>query len=136
MKKITVFILASLMFFGVLCGEGDGGSNPIVGSDQDAEILGLNFKIVNKSVVSNSLHADGIVTNASSSKVRTPWYVEGQFYLDSTKTLKLGGSNVEITVPLDPAQSTTWSLNFTPSSLQYNYTHFVVGDLRGIYKGQ
>ena len=131
MKAISLLLLTSLLFFGFFCEE----SSPVVGSDQDVQIINLGFTVTSTSLSGQTMYASGIVRNNGTTKVSSPWYVEGQFYSDSTYTLKLGGGNTEITVPLDPGQSTPWDLTCTPSQgLGQNYPAFRVHDLRGIYK--
>jgi hypothetical protein len=131
MKVLFVLILSSLSFFAFVCEK----SNPVVGSNKDVEISGLVFTIDRSYVSGTTMYANGTVRNDGSGKVTSPWFVEGQFYTDSTYTMKLGGSNIQITVPLNQGQGTVWNLSFTPSqiSAQY-YPRFKVSDLRGIYK--
>ncbi len=131
MKAISLLMLTSLLFLGFMC----EGSSPVVGSDQDVQINSLAFAITSTSLSGQTMYASGTVRNYGSTKVSSPWYVEGQFYADSTYALKLGGDNTQINVPLDPGQSTIWNLSFTlPQGSAQNYPAFKVRDLRGIYR--
>ncbi len=131
MKAISLLMLTSLLFLGFMC----EGSSPVVGSDQDVQINSLAFTVTSTSLSGQIMYASGTVRNYGSTKVSSPWYVEGQFYADSTYALKLGGDNTQINVPLDPGQSTIWNLSFTlPQGSAQNYPAFKVRDLRGIYR--
>lgn len=124
-------MLTSLLFFGFFCEV----SSPVVGSDQDVQIINLVFTVGSTSLSGQTMYASGTVRNSGSTKVSSPWYVEGQFYTDSTYSLKLGGGNTQIIVPLDPGQSTLWNLSCTPpQGSAQNYPAFRVRDLRGVYK--
>jgi hypothetical protein len=132
MKTVYVFILASMSFLAFICEPIK--QNPIVGSTKDIEISGLVF-IVDRTYVSGvTMYVNGTVRNNAPGRITAPWYVEGQFYSDSTYSLKLGGANVQINVPIDQGQSTLWNLSFTPSQSAQYYPKFKVGDLRGVYK--
>ncbi len=131
MKAISFLMLTSLLFLGFMC----EGSSPVVGSDQDVQINSLAFTVTSTSLSGQIMYASGTVRNYGSTKVSSPWYVEGQFYADSTYALKLGGDNTQINVPLEPGQSTLWNLSFTlPQGSAQNYPAFKVRDLRGIYR--
>jgi len=133
MKLLFVLILSSLSFYAFSCG---GWSNPVVGSNNDVVINGLVFTIDRSYVSGTTMYANGTVRNNGSVKVTSPWVIEGQFYTDSTYIIKIGGSNVQINVPLESGQGTLWSLSFYPSQGTQVYPNFKVGNLRGIYKNQ
>ncbi|RKY90360.1 MAG: hypothetical protein DRQ01_09300, partial [Ignavibacteriae bacterium] len=76
----------------------------------------------------------GTVKNTGSADITPPWYIEGQFYADSTLTLKLGGDNTRITVPLEPGVQTLWSLTFSdPNIAEGDYPNFRVSNMRAYY---
>ena len=81
------------------------------------------------------LVARGLATNDGSSTISSPWYVECQFYTDSTLLVKLGGNSCPIGVPLSPGQSTFWTIYFSTTSVDVRqFPNFRIGDLRAIYK--
>ncbi len=73
--------------------------------------------------------------NNGTSAISPPWYVECQFYTDSTFTLKIGGNNTLLSVPLNPGQGTFWTISFSSTNVDVrNYPKFRVKDQRAIYK--
>lgn len=133
MKKIStiLFVLISLLF--TYCDE----SEPVVGSKDDTSIPNLSFAVDTTylNAANNQLVAKGTVINAGNSKVTSPWYVECQFYTNSSKTTKLGGNYTQIGVPLAKNESTFWTITYSSSNVNVNdYPNFAVGNLRGIYK--
>ncbi len=131
MKLHFVLLIASLSFFAFMCEKSD----PVVGSNKDVEISGLVFTLDRSNISGATMYANGTVRNNGSGQVNSPWLVEGQFYTDSTYTMKLGGSNVQINVPLESGQGTIWSLSFYSNQGNIpTYPKFKVGNLRGIYE--
>lgn len=132
MKLLFVLILSSLSFYAFSCGV---ESNPVVGSNKDVEISGLVFTVERSYISGTTMYASGTVRNNGPLKVTSPWVIEGQFYTDSTYIIKIGGSNVQINVPLESGQGTLWSLSLYPGQgNSQTYPNFKVGNLRGIYK--
>jgi hypothetical protein len=133
MKSFFVLIAVSMIFLAPACLR----VSPVVGSDSDIEIIGLSFTIDKTYISGSSMYANGTVRYSGETKISSPWIIEGQFYTDSTYTMKLGGSYVQINVPLEPGQGTVWSLTFYPNQGNtQTYPKFKVGNLRGIYKSQ
>lgn len=131
-KYFFFFIFSSLIFFAC-----DQSADSTVGSSKDTPISGLSFTIdtVYLDGSTPKLVAKGKVKNLSSIKVSSPWYVEGQFYSDSTYTLKLGGNNTQIGVPLSTSQETFWTISFASNNVDVRlYPNARIADLRGIYK--
>ena len=132
-RKNIILILVCFPFLAFLCETSK--EDPVIGSTNDVEIRGLVFSIDTSYISGLTMYAYGTVRNESSAKVTSPWYVEGQFYTDSTYSLKLGGTNVRINVPLDHEQGTIWSLSFYLDQGNTRiYPEFKIGNLRGIYK--
>lgn len=131
--KYLILFLTFLSLVLISCDEGE----TTVGSDHDTVIPNLSF-IVDTTYLdaaNSRLVAKGSVKNNGSNKVTSPWYVECQFYTNSSKTTKLGGNYTQIGVPLSNGQSTFWTINYSSSNVNVNdYPNFAVGDLRGIYK--
>lgn len=83
---------------------------------------------------SGQLVAAGIAKNSAKTTITAPWYIEAQFYTDSTLVTKLGGSNTQIGVPLSSGQQTYWKIYFSTSAIDvHQFPDFRVGDLRAYY---
>ena len=128
---LLMLIVLALTFLGSSCETSD----PIVGSNQGITVINhVSFTITDLVTSSSSLTASGTVKNTGSSKITPAWYIEGQFYADSTLTLKLGGDNTRITVPLESGVETIWSLTFSdPNIAEGDYPNFRVSNLRAYY---
>jgi len=124
--SITIF-LAALMLY---C------ETDIVGSQTDTELQGVVFTMDTTFISGSSLIARGRVKNATRrTTIDPPWFVEGQFYTNATKTTKLGGDNSRINIPLSLNQETFWELSFTSSIVNVrDFPDFVISDLRAILK--
>ncbi|GIK59779.1 MAG: hypothetical protein HND39_03245 [Ignavibacteriota bacterium] len=133
MKRIliTLSLLMSLLL--ISCDQNEA----IVDSDTDTVIQNLSF-VVDTTFLDSAndrLVAKGTVKNHGNSKVTSPWYVECQFYTNSSKTTKLGGNYTQIGVPLAKSESTFWTITYSSSNVNVNdYPNFAVGNIRGIYK--
>lgn len=133
MKKLLLTLIVLISFIIISCDE----SETVVGTETDTVIPNLSFTVDTTylDAANSRLVAKGSVKNNGSSKVTSPWYVECQFYTNSSKTTKLGGNSTQIGVPLSNGQSTLWTINYSSSNVNVNdYPNFAVGDLRGIYK--
>jgi hypothetical protein len=129
--KIVLFILGGVLLF-TFC---DSPTNSTVGSSTDVIIENVSFKVDTTYLESSSLYAKGQVTNLGNTTIQSPWFIEVQFYTDSTYKLKLGGAYTKIGVPLKSNQSTFWTLNFSTNNVDVNkYPNFRVNDLRAIHK--
>jgi len=127
---LTIFF--SILLIGSSC---ENGNNTIVGSTQgNTDINNVSFIVTELEVSSNSLKASGTVKNTGSSTITSPWYVEAQFYADSTLSLKLGGNNSRIGVPLESGLQTIWSITFSDQNIaEGDYPNFRVSNLRAYY---
>lgn len=128
---LTFSLLMSLLL--ISCDQNEA----IVDSDTDTVIQNLSF-VVDTTFLDSAndrLVAKGTVKNNGNSKVTSPWYVECQFYTNSSRTTKLGGNYTQIGVPLAKNESTFWSITYSSSNVNVNdYPNFAVGNIRGIYK--
>lgn len=128
--KSILFILLIIFVF-TFCDSSDN----IVGTNNDVEINNVSFTIDTTYLQSSVLYAKGTATNLGSTSIQSPWYVEAQFYTNSSYKLKMGGNYTRIGVPLEPYQSTFWSLSFSTSTIDVSeYPNFRISDLRAIYK--
>jgi len=133
MKRVIFSIIVSISLLIISCDEGE----TTVGSNQDTSIPNLSFTVDTTYLDSQNsrLVAKGSAKNNGSSQVTSPWYVECQFYTNSSKNIKLGGNYTQIGVPLSNGQSTFWTITYSSTNVNVNdYPNFAVGDLRGIYK--
>jgi hypothetical protein len=137
MKKLKYLsliagILFSLLLIGASCEE---GNSTVVGSNQgNTDINNVSFTVTELEVSSSSLKASGTVENTGSSTITSPWYVEAQFYADSTLTLKLGGNRTQIGVPLESGVQTLWSITFSSQNIaEGDYPNFRVSNMRAYY---
>ena len=129
-------LLAVLLPFALLAIQCQPVTSTEVGSPSDTQIQSMDFSI-DTTYVSyySSLTASGKVFNHGTSPVTPPWYVECQFYSDSMYTLKLGGNNMQITIPLSVGQGTLWTISFSPpTGAAQQYPKFKISNLRAIYK--
>ena len=83
MNRILIIILMILLI----------NCNNTIGSDDVIELTNLEFSIDEKDVTSTALIVKGSVINAGTTKVSSPWYIEGMFYSDSNFTTILGGAS-------------------------------------------
>ena len=109
----------------------------VVGSNQDTEIKNTAFQVDTTYVQTSpaGMVARGKVKNQGTTTISSPWYVEAQFYTDSTYQTKLGGNDTQIGVPLSPGQQTFWTISFSSSNVDVRlYPKFRVREIRAIYK--
>jgi len=133
MKQLIILSVLVLSLILISCYE----SEPVVGSTGDTAIPNLSFTVDTTylDASNNRLVAKGTVKNNGNSQVTSPWYVECQFYTNSSKTTKLGGNYTQIGVPLAKSESTFWTINYSSSNVNVNdYPNFAVSNFRGIYK--
>jgi len=126
MKNILVIISILLLF----------NCNNTIGSDDVIELTNLEFSIdVEKNVTSTALIVQGSVINLGTTKVSSPWYIEGMFYSDSNFTTILGGASQTVNVPLESGVNYNWTLSFSSSDiLESEYESFGFRNLRGYIK--
>ena len=107
-----------------------------VGSSDDIEIEHVAFATDTTYMSEGEdLIAKGIITNTGSDTIQAPWVVEGQFFTNAVKNVKLGGDQCKIYVPLEPDKSTFWRLELSTSNADLgDYPDFVVGELRAVYE--
>ena len=110
-------------------------TNPNVGSSADTQIPNMTFTVDSTYLNYAVMVAQGKVTNSGTANTTPPWYVEAQFYTDTTYLTKLGGNSTEMTFPLSPGQSTFWSISFSSTNVDVrSFPYFNVKDIRAIYK--
>ena len=130
-------IISSAIIFLLITGSScnDESGNTVVGTTQgNTDINYVSFTVTELEVSSSSLKASGTVKNNGNKTITSPWYVEAQFYTDSTLSLKLGGNRTQIGVPLEAGVQTIWSITFSdPDIAEGNYPNFRVSNFRAYY---
>lgn len=130
-------LIFSFLFFLLITGSScnDDSGNTVVGTTQgNTDINNVSFNVTELEVSSSSLKASGTVMNTGNTTITSPWYIEAQFYADSTYTLKLGGNRTQIGVPLESGIQTVWSITFSdPDIAEGDYPNFRVSNFRAYY---
>jgi len=109
-------------------------TNPVVGSKKATVYKNVTFHVDTIYLSSSSLVAKGTVSNIGKDTIPSPWTIEGQFYTDTTRLIKLGGDNTEIKVPLEPNRTTFWQIMYSSSVVDLKkYPHAIIDDLRALY---
>ena len=123
MNKILVILS---IFLSISC-------NNTIGSDDVNELTNLEFTIDDeREVTSTTLTVRGSVINTGTTKVSSPWYIEGMFYSDTNFTTILGGASQTINVPLESGVNYNWSLSFSSNDIiESEYQYFGFRNLRG-----
>ena len=135
MNKKYLSIIIYSFFFTINCGDG------IIGSESNQTINHVEWSLGTPDdstgyVVSNSmLKATGIIKNIGESTIIAPWYIETEFYTDSTFSFLLGGDQYSFNVNLNTNTSTFWTLKFSSSEIvESNYTDFAIKNFRAFIK--
>jgi len=130
---LTISALLFLLVTGSSCDD-EGGSTVVGNTQGNTDINYVSFTVTELEVSSSSLKASGTVKNNGNKTITSPWYVETQFYADSTLSLKLGGNRTRIGVPLEVGVQTVWSITFSdPDIAEGNYPNFRVSNFRAYY---
>ena len=115
-----------------------GGCEPSPGptGSEDVFVLpGAEVSVTTLSLMDNALVVSGTIKNSSSSKYSPYWYVEADFYADSTFSLKLGGAAQTISYALDPGESTLLNIRFRSTTIDVNlYPDFRIRNTRAYRK--
>ena len=132
MKKINLLIGITVCFIMLIsCGDG------VIGSKSNSTINHIEWSLdINGYVVTNSgLKATGTITNIGDTTILAPWYVEAEFYEDSTFSFILGGDQQYHDVNLYVNVGRPWTLEFSSSDIvESNYTDFAIKNFRAFIK--
>jgi len=134
-KYLILLILSVLLLVvsGSSCDEG-GGSTVVGNTQGNTNINNVSFTVTELEVTSSSLTATGTVKNTGNKTITSPWYIETQFYTDSTYSIKLGGNRTQIGVPLESGLQTIWTITFSdPDLAEGDYPNFGVSSFRAYY---
>ena len=127
MSRTIAFTIGIMLILLTTCEQ----TGVVTGSKDVVEINGVSFTLTSKSFTSEKLTVKGNIQNNGTATIYPTWYVEGDFYSDSTFTYKLGGDNYEFTYSLAPGERATWQLIFSSNlHTESDYPHFGVKNLR------
>ncbi len=128
MKKWSLSVL--LLAISVLLATCEDGV-VTTGSKDVVVISHMTFAVTSTSYTSSKLTVLGTIKNDGTATVYPEWYVEGDFYADSTFAMKLGGDNYQMTFTLAPGESASWKLEFSSDLYtESDYPHFGIKNLR------
>ena len=72
-----------------------------------------------------------MITNTGDTTILALWWVEAEFYSDSTFTLILGGDQQSFNVNLQTGVSTQWTLNYSSQDkVESAYPNFAINNFR------
>ena len=127
--KIIALVVTILLFYGC-----PGG---VIGSEEDEPIdhvewvLGTDDNPAGYSYTNETLQVTGMITNAGDTTILAPWWVEAEFYSDSTFTLILGGDQQSFNVNLQTGVATQWTLNYSSQDkVESDYPNFAINNFR------
>ena len=126
--KTIITIVAILLFamFIVSCNESN-----VVGADDVSVLEDATFEITEYLFTSTELIVKGIVSNDGDDSFYPPWYIEAEFYADSTFTTKFGGTRTTKNYSLAQGENTLWQLTYSSSLIiESDYPDFAVKNLR------
>ena len=124
------FIYIILILFTII-----GCTNTTIGSTEVQEIDYVEFSQIENYNNGSWFEVTGHIKNISSTQtIPSAWHIECQFYSDESMSLKLGGENGTVWVPLEPDQSTIWTIRWLPgvnSNINISdYPDWTYGDIR------
>ena len=130
---ISLIVCVIMMF--ISCGDG------VIGSKSNRTISHIEWSLGTLQdstgyVVTNSgLKATGTITNVGDTTILAPWYVEAEFYVDSTFLFILGGDQVSYNENLYVNNSRFWTLEFSSSEIDESlYQDFAIKNFRAFIK--
>ena len=82
--------ISGIIFLALFACDGSGNNN-VTGSNNVIELPGAVFTVYEQEALTNSFSVSGFLENTSGSTYYPYWYIEGDFYSDSTFILKFGG---------------------------------------------
>jgi len=127
--KIIALVVTILLFYGC-----PGG---VIGSEEDEPIdhvewvLGTDDNPAGYSYTNETLQVTGMITNTGDTTILALWWVEAEFYSDSTFTLILGGDQQSFNVNLQTGVATQWTLNYSSQDkVESDYPNFAINNFR------
>ena len=121
--KIIILIVTISLFVG--CSEG------VIGSEDNETINDVEWTLNEYTFSNTTLTATGMITNTGDTTILATWWVEVEFYSDSTFSVILGGDQQPFNVNLQPGVSTQWTLNYSdPNKAESDYPNFAINNFR------
>ena len=125
----TVLLIASIILF--------TGCQGVIGSKNNETIdhvewvLGTDANPAGYSYKNGTLQVTGMITNTGDTTILALWWVEAEFYSDSTFTLILGGDQQSFNVNLQTGVATQWTLNYSSQDkVESDYPNFAINNFR------
>ena len=132
---LLISLIVCVIMMVISCGDG------VIGSKSNRTISHIEWSLGTLQdstgyVVTNSgLKATGTITNVGDTTILAPWYVEAEFYEDSTFSFILGGDQQYHDVNLYVNVGRPWTLEFSSSDIdEWNYTDFAIKNFRAFIK--
>ena len=128
--KIIALVVTILLFYG--CSEGVIGSENNETIDNMPWSIGTTENPAGYSYTNQSLLVTGMITNTGDTTILAPWWVEAEFYSDSTFTLILGGDQQSFNVNLQSGVSIQWTLSYSdPDKVEFeSHPYFAINNFR------
>ena len=128
--KIIALIVTILLFYGC--------SGGVIGSENNETInhvvwsIGTTGNPAGYSSTNESWLVTGMITNTGDTTILAPWWVEAEFYSDSTFTLILGGDQQSFNVSLQSGVSIQWTLSYSdPDKVEFeSHPYFAINNFR------
>jgi len=132
---LLISLIVCVIMMVISCGDG------VIGSKSNRTISHIEWSLGTLQdstgyVVTNSgLKATGTITNVGDTTILAPWYIEAEFYVDSTFLFILGGDQVSYNENLYVNNSRFWTLEFSSSEIDESlYQDFAIKNFRAFIK--
>ncbi len=123
MKILTLILIVTILLFGC--------SGGVIGSENNKTINDVEWTLNGYTFSNTTLTATGMITNTGDTTIIAPWWVEAEFYSDSTFTQILGGDQQSFNVNLQSGVSIQWTLSYSdPDKVESNYPNFAINNFR------
>ncbi len=133
--KLKLIISMALLSLFASCGDTTAPLEEEVGSSVTVAIPYLSFNPESTYIEKGIMTVEGTVLNMGTTQIDPTWYVEAQFFSDSTFSVKLGGNLDTLLLPLKPGEQALWKVRFTSTAVDPNkYANFRVSNIRGVRK--
>ena len=126
--KTILLILTIILFTGC---QGVIGSKDNETIDHVEWVLGTDDNPAGYSYTNETLQVTGMITNTGDTTIIAPWFVEAEFWADSTFDIILGGDQKTFNVNLYSGKSTQWNLKYSSDDkVESNYPNFAIDNFR------
>ena len=126
--KTILLILTIILFTGCQGVIGSKNNETIVHVEW---VLGTDDNPAGYSYTNETLQVTGMITNTGDTTIIAPWFVEAEFWVDSTFEIILGGDQETFNINLYSGKSTQWNLKYSSDDkVESNYPNFVIDNFR------